>query len=217
MKVKKETAELISNSYLIIGIILIILATVLIIIARFPQVWYAMQIHTTEGEFEVLTNPLTEDYEEYKKNLQEARITESKLPPLDISLPEENKIMIPKIGVDSEIQDGEDYDTLLEKGVWRVNDFGTPEDDWLMIVAAHRFGYAIWSNDERHVKSFYNLPSTRVGDKVEIIWNQRKYVYEIYKIEESPTITDYSADLILYTCKLYNSPVRIFRYANRVK
>ena len=55
-----------------------------------------------------------------------------------------------------------------------------------------------------------------IGDRIEIIWGQRKYVYEIYRAEDSTGIQDYEADLILYTCRLFNSPTRIFRYANRV-
>ena len=52
-----------------------------------------------------------------------------------------------------------------------------------------------------------------MGDTVEIIWKQRKYVYEIYKEEEGEEISDYTADLILYTCESLKSPIRIFRYA----
>jgi hypothetical protein len=64
--------------------------------------------------------------------------------------------------------------------------------------------------------SFFSLPKTRVGDKIDIIWGQRKYEYEIYKAETKTQISDYDADLILYTCLLYNSPDRIFRYARRI-
>lgn len=212
----KQKTSWLAHGYLIIGIAFIILATTLIIIAKYPQVWYTLKIHTTENEFEILTNPVEEDFNKYREEIQERRYIESTLPELDLSLPETNMIKISKIGVDTIIHEGEDYEEALEKGVWRVNDFGTPEDKSLMILAAHRFGYAIWNDEERKLHSFFNLPSTRVGDEIEVIWNQRKYIYKIYKIEEDERITDYSADLILYTCKLYNSPIRIFRYAERI-
>lgn len=65
--------------------------------------------------------------------------------------------------------------------------------------------------------SFYKLPSLEKGDIVEIVWNQRIYKYKIYKTTENTKITDYNADLILYTCKMYwESPERIFKYAVRV-
>ncbi|HLE49636.1 MAG TPA: sortase, partial [Patescibacteria group bacterium] len=133
---------------------------------------------------------------------------------------------------------------ILKTGVWRVPDFGTPEDDGPsepvergadsqigpselvergadsqiglpIILAAHRFGYVTWTNSFRTLNSFYSLPKLKVGDRVEIVWNQRKYVYEIYKEETGTAITDYTADLILYTCDLWNSPTRIFKYARR--
>ena len=99
-----------------------------------------------------------------------------------------------------------------------VPEFGDPiNSEKTIIIAAHRFGYSYWSREERSVVSFYNLPKTGIGDTVSIIWDQREFVYEIYKAEESTYITDYDADLILYTCKYFNSPVRIFRYAKTVQ
>jgi len=64
--------------------------------------------------------------------------------------------------------------------------------------------------------SFYNLPSITKRDIIDIIWDQRVFSYEIYNAEESTYISDYNADLILYTCKFYNSPIRIFRYARAI-
>ena len=138
------------------------------------------------------------------------------LPSFDPSLSATNTLIIPNIGVNGQIHEGTNASDMLDKGVWRVNSFGTPEDYNAIILAAHRFGYVYWSNDFRTTNSFYNLPKAKLGDKVEIIWGQRKYEYEIYRAEDSTGIQDYDADLILYTCRLFNSPVRIFRYANRV-
>ena len=180
------------------------------------------------------------------------------LPLFDPSLPKENGLLIEKIGVRGEIHEGENWAEILKTGVWRVPDFGTPEDDGPsepvergadsqngpselvergadsqigpselvergadsqiglpIILAAHRFGYVTWTNSFRTLNSFYSLPKLKVGDRVEIVWNQRKYVYEIYKEETGTAITDYTADLILYTCDLWNSPTRIFKYARR--
>jgi sortase (surface protein transpeptidase) len=96
-------------------------------------------------------------------------------------------------------------------------DYGQPDkNDLPIIVAAHRFGYVYWDRETRNRVSFFRLPDTKVGDEIEIIWNQRRYVYEIYAEDESTYIKDYEADLILYTCKYFNSPQRIFRYATRI-
>ena len=225
---EKKKIKLASNAYFVIGAILICIGTAAIILARYPQVWYSLNINSPENEFVTLTQQLEEDKREYREKIAQEDKSEGmeeekedkeekvKLPPLDFSLPSRNHILIDKIGVDARIYEGEDYESLLEKGVWKVYDFGTPEDEHVMILSSHRFGYFTWTQEQRERQSFFHLPSTRVGDKIEIIWNQRKYEYEIYKIEEGERIGDYGADLILYTCKLYNSPIRIFRYAHRV-
>jgi sortase (surface protein transpeptidase) len=112
----------------------------------------------------------------------------------------------------------ENYEEALKVGVWRVPDFGTPyERKAPVILAAHRYGYLRWSVPYRLKNSFYNLPKVKVGDTVEIIWRQRKYIYEVYAEGKGEEITDYSADLILYTCEDLTSPVRIFKYARLIR
>ena len=148
------------------------------------------------------------------------------LPDVDPSLPAENGLIIDKIGIRGEIHEGTDWKELLRLGVWRVPDFGTPIDTSPLskgdlgglrpiILAAHRWGYLDWSAAFRKLNSFYNLPKLKVGDKVKIVWEQRSYEYTIYSTETGTEITDYKASLILYTCQLWNSPVRYFIYANR--
>ncbi len=138
----------------------------------------------------------------------------------DVSLPEGHYLSIPKIGVDTIIWEGEsdNYDKALKKGVWRVNDFATPDMETPgsgkpVILAAHRFGYIEWTQEYRLKNSFYKLPDLKPGDEVEIVWNQHRYKYQVTKLEEGEKITDYSSDLILYTCKYLVSPIRIFVYA----
>lgn len=139
------------------------------------------------------------------------------LPDVDPSLPAENGLIIDKIGVRGEIHEGEDVKNILRAGIWRVPDFGTPpENSRPVILAAHRWGYLEWSASFRRLNSFYNLPQLKVGDTIKVIWEQRQYEYKVYSTETGTQITDYDADLILYTCQLWNSPVRFFVYADRV-
>ena len=138
------------------------------------------------------------------------------MPRFDATLPQESHLKIPSIGVDTKLEEAtyDNYEEALKKGVWRVSDFGTPTNsDRPTILAAHRFGYLVWNNTFRRKNSFYNLPKLDVGDTVEITWRQRKYIYEVYAEGKGEAITDYSADLILYTCETLNGPIRIFRYA----
>ncbi len=141
-------------------------------------------------------------------------------PVYDAHLPAGNWLIIPKIGVNTQILESPLPDESLNKGVWRVPDFGTPTDlSKPMILAAHRYGWkAWWENGNQYWKyhSFYLLPDLKPGDIVEVISDHRKYTYEIYAGEQAQDISDYNADLILYTCKFLDSPLRYFRYARLV-
>ena len=141
-------------------------------------------------------------------------------PTFDAKLPVVNHLVIPSIGVNTDIQEASlnDYEDALKKGVWRVSDFGAPDNTGEpIILAAHRFGYLVWTDLFRRENSFYNLPKVKIGDVIEIDWKQRKYLYEVYATNKGTEITDYSADLILYTCESLIGPERIFVYAHLVQ
>ncbi len=140
------------------------------------------------------------------------------MPPIDEGLPQGDWLVIPRIGIRTELQPTENPEEALQTGVWQVPDFGTPGSRELpMILAAHRYGWQWWwQTDYWKYHSFYLLPDTEPGDRIEVISGQRKWIYEIYAGEEGEEIRDYSADLILYTCKYLQSPVRHFRYARLI-
>ena len=128
------------------------------------------------------------------------RKVELSLPPHDVSLPDGYWLTIPKIEVDTTIWEApyEEHERVLRKGVWRVPDFGTPVDGRRpIILTAHRFGYLEWSNKYRRQNSFFNLPKLQEGDKVETVWDKRRFEYRVIKIEELEKITNYNVDLIL--------------------
>ncbi len=137
----------------------------------------------------------------------------------DPSLPTGHIVRIPKIGVDTQISEApySEYESILRKGVWRVPDFGEPTTfDRPMILSAHRFGYLEWTQAYRRQNSFFNLPKLQAGDQIEVIWDQHLYTYNVERVEEGSEISDYSGDLILYTCKFLVSPLRYFVYARLV-
>lgn len=140
------------------------------------------------------------------------------LPEYDAKLPNGEWLIVPRIGLRTQLVEGENSDEALAKGVWRVPQFGQAGDTSKpMILAAHRFGYKWWwDNDYWRSHSFYLLPKLEPGDLVEVISDHRKYFYEIYAGEEGEEITDFNADLIMYTCKFLNSPIRHFRYARMI-
>lgn len=202
--------DTIINIYTLIGIIFVVLATILLLTPALPYLWYRIDTSATSDEATVISDTSS------GSQPMEENAPENNLPPFDATLTATNTLIIQSIGVNGAIHEGTDAHAALENGIWRANDFGTPETTMATILAAHRFGYIYWTNEFRTSSSFYNLPKTGVGDTIEIIWNQRRYQYEIYRAEDNSVITDYNADLILYTCRLFNSPTRVFRYANRV-
>lgn len=213
-------------SYL--GFLLITAGTILLLIPALPWVYYRVNVEATSDEVETLTGFIGIGVTVGPTPTVTGSITPIptvskppkpvfKLPEFDAALPAENTLRIPRIGVDTVLQEGTDSKKALYKGVWRVPEFGTPlKNDSSIILAAHRYGYIEWSPTFRKTSSFANLPNLKVGDTFQIIWDQRAFVYKVYKMEENTQLTDYNADVILYTCKYLKSPVRIVVYAQRV-
>ena len=171
-----------------------------------PMIWYRIQPDTSQALARVLRRPVATFEDALIKEGVKEEIAWQ--PPVDPALPSENRLIIEKVGINTEIVEEpvERYEEAFKQGVWRVPDFGTAfERELPMILAAHRFGYLTWSNDYRFKNSFYKLPELEEGDVVSIIWDQRKYDFEIYDGGESEEVTNYTADLILYTCKFLES------------
>ena len=222
-----------SKIYSSLGISLWALAAILAFLPSWPYIYYRLSPNTSQALASTIAStasnvtpsltptptptPPPTDIRDLKSEIS--------LPPLDLSLPTKNGLIIDTIGVKSELQEGEDWENLLKKGVWRVPNFATPSENCNLrsencrpiILAAHRWGYLEWSNSFRKLNSFYNLPKLKEGDKIEIIWEQRKYEYKVTSTSTGTEIADYSHDLILYTCQLWNSPLRFFVYADHSK
>ncbi len=187
-----------------------------------PQLYYAVagaDVITIPNRFETSVDgtSYSQGTAATRDQLPEEHITEAEryLPPQNDALPEGEWLNIPRIGVYTPLRATENPADALTEGVWMDPSFGAVGSlDQPVILAAHRFGYKWWwQSDYWKSHSFYNLPELEAGDRISLISDQRRYVYEIYKAEEGDEITDYDADLILYTCKFLNSPVRHVRYA----
>ena len=212
--------------FLILGSFLWILALLFAFLPSWPHIYYRLSPLTSEALAQVLggqtlkgASPDTGEAVPLGQRAEGGSVPNKiNLPPLDLSLPPEPGLIIESIGVRGEIHQGDNWQEILKQGVWQVPNFGTPEDNSQpIILAAHRWGYLTWTNQFRYLNSFYNLPKLKINDEILINWNQRQYKYQVYKEETGEKITDYSADLILYTCQLWNSPIRIFKYAKRIR
>jgi len=196
--------------------VMAVIGVMLLFISFAPSIWNTVKTQGIDVASKILAKSTANDFDELVSGADNIDYQ----PRFDASLPLENRIRIPSIGVDTVIQEStlEYYEEALKKGVWRVSDFGTPYTrNKPTIMAAHRFGYLAWTNIFRRENSFFSLPKLKEGDIVEIIWRQRKYVYEVYATEEKEEISDYSADLILYTCEALSSPIRIYKHARHLE
>jgi sortase (surface protein transpeptidase) len=197
---------------LLIGSFLSFLLSTILSYPVFVFAWNVTFPNTAEKLSAVLSKPVEMPQQEVQGTFY--------IPAKNPSLTTVPTIRIPKIGIETEILEEslENYEFALQKGVWRVPNFGTPlEHSAPTILVAHRFGYLAWNQDYRMQNSFFNLPKLEVGDKVEVIWDQRLFEYEIYLKEENQEMTEYDADLILYTCKFLESDIRIFQYAKLIE
>lgn len=209
--------------YITTGITLWVVAVLFALLPVWPNIYYRISPQTSETLASTIASTASQKAFATSQSVQKSPISVTptptptpSLPDFNPTLPAENGLIIDKIGVRGQIHEGTNWEEILKKGIWRVPDFGTPDDNNMpIILAAHRWGYLAWSNSFRKLNSFYNLPRLTVGDKIKIIWNQRQYEYTIYSTATGDKITDYNANLILYTCQLWNSPVRFFVYANR--
>jgi sortase (surface protein transpeptidase) len=127
-----------------------------------------------------------------------------------------NQIIIDSIGVNTKIFESYDSNGALNRGIWRIPQLGTPfSNSNPVVLAAHRWGEDNYSWDFRKQNLFLNLPDMKPGDIIRIIWNGKEYQYKVTVRDESAEAT-HGGDLILYTCRDFDSPIRIFVYAERI-
>ncbi|NCU37790.1 class E sortase [Candidatus Saccharibacteria bacterium] len=118
----------------------------------------------------------------------------------------QDRIVIPKIGVD--IAFGEGEQSLDNGAQWRYPDRGNPETGGNFIIAAHRFTLAATPNETVRKSPFYHIDKLALGDKIVIDYAGVRYGYEITDIfDVSPNQVEIEAPstnskLTLYSCEL---------------
>jgi sortase A len=120
---------------------------------------------------------------------------------------QENKIYIPKIGVNVVINSG--GPEVLDKGAWhRFAERGDPISGGNFILSAHRFSMGLTPGETRVKSPFYHIDKLQIGDQILVDYEGKRYGYEITKsFAVKPSQTEIEAEtdedrMTLYTCTL---------------
>ena len=163
---KNSFLKNLSTIYLTMGIFLIFGGFILLGMTFYPSIWYSIDDSATDNDANSIQKEIEILEEKEKEDIKKGVEMEDNQPPINPLLTTTPTLKINNIGVDGEIHQGENAKAGLNKGIWIVPGYGTPDNNELpIIIAAHRFGYAHWSSEFRTKSSFYNLPKLRVGDR----------------------------------------------------
>lgn len=89
----------------------------------------------------------------------------------------DNRLLIPKIGVDAPIVEAPD-ERGLDSGAWRLPKSSTPDQGGNMVVTGHRFKYLPPNN-----LTFYLFDKLTAGDEIIVWWQKQKYLYTVSSIK----------------------------------
>lgn len=131
-------------------------------------------------------------------------------------IPSDNRLVIPKIGVDNQIVEGND-DRSLYRGIWHYPTSSTPDRGGNTVLTGHRFQYLAGP------RTLYLLDQTKVGDIIIVYWKGTEYDYIIKerKIVNPSAVeilsnTD-NPQLTLFTCTpLFSTKQRLVLIADPI-
>jgi sortase A len=113
-------------------------------------------------------------------------------------IPQDNRLVIPQIQLDTQILEGTSPATL-NNGLWHRPGTGSPSTGGNTVVAGHRLNY-------NGVASFFNLDKIKEGDVFMVYWQHKEYAYKVAHIlTVSPLNLDVEKNtpdpmITLYTC-----------------
>jgi len=120
---------------------------------------------------------------------------------------QENRLYIPKIGVDIALIQGEAE--ALEKGAWhRWPERGDPQKGGNFIISAHRFALGFTPGETIHKSPFYHIDKLHLGDRLYVDFKGQRYTYQIserFSVKPTQTSIEDPSDtpkLTLYSCTL---------------
>ncbi len=132
-------------------------------------------------------------------------------------LPNDNRLVIPSIGINEPIYEGKYINVIKDGGTWRRPNGTTPDIDGNTIIVGHRF-YG------KNTSTFYNLDKVVAGEKLAVYWEGKEILYEVKEVKvvdataieiEEPTK---EKQLTIYTCHpLWTAKQRLVLIAKPVQ
>lgn len=120
----------------------------------------------------------------------------------------DNRLYIPKIGVDVDVVQGVD-EKSLDKGAWhRLPENGDPITGGNFVLAAHRFNLGFTPEQTRAKSPFYNIHSLQAGDDIYVDYEGVRYAYKVErseKVDGSAVAIEQrtpNSQLTMYSCDL---------------
>lgn len=117
----------------------------------------------------------------------------------DASPPEENRIVIPSIGLDEEILESSNIGVINDGGTWRRPNTAIPTDIDNSVIVGHRFF-------DSNVSTFYHLDKVEVGETSAVYWEGEELICSVSEKKVVPAdavdiegSTD-ERQLTIYTC-----------------
>lgn len=212
---KVKSTNLSKKPSQVIKVLISLVFVILVIYLVYPY-WPKVQYYFNSLLDKETQNPLSYSTLNTQDALNEASI---RIDPEDLQ--KQSVLLIPKIGVTSNIIEGETLDVLdIYEGVWREPGSSTPLVAGNMVLAGHRFQYL-----PPNTNTFYNLEEMVIGDDIYITWQGKTFWYKVYdtKLVNPDQIEIRNADpslvreITLYTCTpLYTSDQRFVVKANLI-
>jgi sortase A len=127
--------------------------------------------------------------------------TTGHLPQSHKIVPLGNILIIPKIGVEMKIVEGDNETVALNQGAWHLPGTSTPDLGGNTVITGHRFKYRPPSKE-----TFYLLDKLAVGDEILVNWEGLQYSYTVSEtkvVEPTAIEVAYNTDtpqVTLITC-----------------
>lgn len=133
-------------------------------------------------------------------------------------LPTENRLVIPKIGVNMKIVEGTN-EKALYAGAWHIPKTSTPDKGGNTVLSGHRFQYLSGPN------TLMLLNEMKPGDPIIVYWQGEEYDY---RVEEIKIISKTQVEILknteddrltIFTCNppyRYNAEERLVVFAKKI-